>query len=147
MSPSQRLSPNKPDLSKVLLSRGLAIVLRKAVATPKVEAKTRKKNRKKFQNNKEPEEDKPCKDCEEVTEYEFGPQVFADWTRENEECFWNPCLVQSVKGLEYKGFVRPTTLLVGGTDYSLEVVRSAWGRRMLRPPHGYDIVMLGEYKF
>ncbi|XP_054706947.1 storkhead-box protein 2-like [Uloborus diversus] len=52
--------------------------------------------------------------------------------------------VQSVKSLEYKGFVRPTTLLVGGTDYFLEVVRSAWGRRMLRPPVGYDIVMLGD---
>lgn len=143
MSPSQRTMPGKVDASKVLLSRGLAIVLKKSVPIsndPRNSGSRKKKNR----QRKEPVEDQRCKGCEEITEYEFGPEVFADWIKENEECYWNPCLVQSVKSLEYKGFVRPTTLLVGGTDYSLEVVRSAWGRRMLRPPSGYDIVMLGK---
>ncbi|KAG8176992.1 hypothetical protein JTE90_005734 [Oedothorax gibbosus] len=146
MPPSQRQSPNKTDSTKVLLGRGLAIVLKKTVPADKADPKnsSRKKNRKKITAKNDPEDDKPCKDCEEVIEYEFGPQVFADWTRENEDCFWNPSLVSSVKSLEYKGFVRPTTLLVGGTDFALEVVRSAWGRRMLRAPHGYDIVMLGK---
>ncbi|KFM65317.1 Storkhead-box protein 1, partial [Stegodyphus mimosarum] len=141
MSPSQRSVLNKVDTNKVLLSRGLAIVLKRVPAVPPVEVKnsSRKKNRR---QRKEPVEDQRCKGCEEIAECEFGPEVFADWTRENGECYWNPCLVQSVKSLEYKGFVRPTTLLVGGTDYSLEVVRSAWGRRMLRPPTGYEIVML-----
>ncbi|GFQ96097.1 storkhead-box protein 1 [Trichonephila clavata] len=144
MSPSQRLSPTKPDSSKVLLSRGLAIVLKRTGSGPPIEESKNGNKKKNRRQRKDSITDKPCKGCEEIAEYEFGPEVFMDWTRENGECFWNPCLVQSVKSLEYKGFVRPTTLLVGGTDYSLEVVRSAWGRRMLRPPHGYDIVLLGD---
>ncbi|GIY15361.1 storkhead-box protein 1 [Caerostris darwini] len=143
MSPSQRLTPSKPDTNKVLLSKGLAIVLKRIGPLAPDEATKSGNNKKKNRRQrKEPVTDKPCKGCEEIAECEFGPEVFMDWTRENGECFWNPCLVQSVKSLEYKGFVRPTTLLVGGTDYSLEVVRSAWGRRMLRPPNGYDIVLL-----
>lgn len=146
MSPSQRSVPGKVDTNKVLLSRGLAIVLKKSVPACNSDLRNsarKKKNR----QRKEPVEDQRCKGCEEITDYDFGPEVFADWTKENEECYWNPCLVQSVKSLEYKGFVRPTTLLVGGTDYSLEVVRSAWARRMLRAPNGYDIVMLGKFIF
>lgn len=142
MSPSQKTMPGKVDTSKILLSRGLAIVLKKSV--PLCNDPRSNSRKKKSRQRKEPVEDQRCKGCEEISDYEFGPEVFTDWTKENEECYWNPCLVQSVKSLEYKGFVRPTTLLVGGTDYSLEVVRSAWGRRMLRPPNGYDIVMLGE---
>ncbi|XP_055925690.1 storkhead-box protein 1-like [Argiope bruennichi] len=144
MSPSQKSVSNKPDTNKVLLSRGLAIVLKRTGTVTNENTKNNNKKKNRRQNRKELEIDKPCKGCEEIAEYEFGPEVFMDWTRENGECYWNPCLVQSVKSLEYKGFVRPTTLLVGGTDYSLEVVRSAWGRRMLRPPNGYDIVLLGD---
>lgn len=145
MTPSQKTMPGKVDTSKILLSRGLAIVLKKSVPVSNDPRSNSRK--KKSRQRKEPPvvEDQRCKGCEEICDYEFGPEVFTDWTKENEECYWNPCLVQSVKSLEFKGFVRPTTLLVGGTDYSLEVVRSAWGRRMLRPPNGYDIVMLGEY--
>ncbi|XP_071039035.1 uncharacterized protein [Parasteatoda tepidariorum] len=134
MPPCQKTIPNKVESSKVLLSRGLALVLKR------VPPSSKKLNRKQRNRKKE----QPCKECEEIAECDFGPEVFLDWIRENEECYWNPCLVQSVKSLEYKGFVRPATLLVGGTDYSLEVVRSAWSRRMLRPPHGYDILMLGD---
>lgn len=73
-----------------------------------------------------------------------GTVVFKDLVKENCECYWNPTLVQSVRNLEYKGCVTPATLLVSGSEYTLEVVRSAWARRVLRPPVGFLIVMLGD---
>lgn len=73
-----------------------------------------------------------------------GTVVFKDLVKENSECYWNPTLVQSVRNLEYKGCVTPSTLLVSGSEYTLEVVRSAWARRVLRPPVGFHISMLGD---
>lgn len=73
-----------------------------------------------------------------------GWTLFKSFVRENSQCFWNQCLVQCVQSLEYRGYIVPTTILVSGGEYSLDVVRSAWARRALRPPVGYDILRLGD---
>ncbi|XP_028967852.1 uncharacterized protein LOC100905291 [Galendromus occidentalis] len=73
-----------------------------------------------------------------------GWTLFKSFVRENSQCFWNQCLVQCVQSLEYRGYIVPTTILVSGGEYSLDVVRSAWARRALRPPIGYDILRLGD---
>ncbi|XP_037558889.2 uncharacterized protein LOC119436183 [Dermacentor silvarum] len=73
-----------------------------------------------------------------------GWSLFRGFVHENAQCFWNQCLVQSVACLEYRGYLIPSTIFVSGNEYTLEVVRSAWSRRVLRPPVGYEIQKLGE---
>lgn len=73
-----------------------------------------------------------------------GHAVFADFLQQNSMCFWNACLTRSVASLEYRGCLVPTTLLISGTNFALEVIRSAWARRVLRPPKGYTISKLGK---
>ncbi|KAF8797230.1 Storkhead-box protein 1 like protein [Argiope bruennichi] len=75
---------------------------------------------------------------------EDGHCIFADFLQQNSMCFWNACLTRSVASLEYRGCLVPSTLLISGTDFALEVVRSAWARRVLRPPKGYSIGRLGD---
>ncbi|CAM1331934.1 STOX1 (predicted) [Pycnogonum litorale] len=76
--------------------------------------------------------------------YEGGYLVFQDFQRENQGCYWNEKHVDAITKIEYKGFLLPSTLLVSGSDYCLEVVRSAWSRRVLRSPPGYFIKRLGD---
>ncbi|KAH8033380.1 hypothetical protein HPB51_011569 [Rhipicephalus microplus] len=71
-----------------------------------------------------------------------GWSLFRGFVHENAQCFWNQCLVQSVACLEYRGYLIPSTIFVSGNEYTLEVVRSAWSRRVLRPPVGYEIQKL-----
>lgn len=73
-----------------------------------------------------------------------GWSLFRGFVHENAQCFWNQCLVQSVACLEYRGYLIPSTIFVSGNEYTLEVVRSAWSRRVLRPPVGYEIQKLGD---
>lgn len=86
-------------------------------------------------------------ECPPAAAKERGPpgwSLFRGFVHENAQCFWNQCLVQSVACLEYRGYLIPSTIFVSGNDYTLEVVRSAWSRRVLRPPIGYEIQRLGE---
>ncbi|GFT07592.1 storkhead-box protein 1 [Trichonephila clavipes] len=75
---------------------------------------------------------------------EDGHSIFADFLQQNSMCFWNACLTRSVASLEYRGCLVPSTLLISGTEFALEVVRSAWARRVLRPPKGYAVGRLGN---
>ncbi|CAN7993039.1 unnamed protein product, partial [Ixodes hexagonus] len=84
-------------------------------------------------------------ECPPAAAKERGPpgwSLFRGFVHENAQCFWNQCLVQSVACLEYRGYLIPSTIFVSGNDYTLEVVRSAWARRVLRPPVGYEIQRL-----
>ncbi|KAK8774275.1 hypothetical protein V5799_011192 [Amblyomma americanum] len=86
-------------------------------------------------------------DQDDATQDRAGPpgwSLFRGFVHENAQCFWNQCLVQSVACLEYRGYLIPSTIFVSGNEYTLEVVRSAWSRRVLRPPVGYEIQKLGE---
>lgn len=87
-------------------------------------------------------------DDQDASQDRAGPpgwSLFRGFVHENAQCFWNQCLVQSVACLEYRGYLIPSTIFVSGNEYTLEVVRSAWSRRVLRPPVGYEIQKLGEY--
>ncbi|XP_077504718.1 stork-head domain-containing protein knockout [Amblyomma americanum] len=86
-------------------------------------------------------------DQDDATQDRAGPpgwSLFRGFVHENAQCFWNQCLVQSVACLEYRGYLIPSTIFVSGNEYTLEVVRSAWSRRVLRPPVGYEIQKLGD---
>lgn len=73
-----------------------------------------------------------------------GFHLFCEFRKQNSECYWNPCLIQAANSLEYRGYLQPFTLLVSSTDLCLEVVRSAWMRRLLRSPKGYLIQKVGD---
>lgn len=73
-----------------------------------------------------------------------GKELLQDFKLRNKTCYWNPSLVESIKSLEYKGFVEPSTILVTGADIHLENLRSAWGRRVLRAPAGFAIERIGK---
>ena len=73
-----------------------------------------------------------------------GCDIFNDFICENNNCYWNPHLEESVRNLKYIGYLHPTTLLVGGRDIYVDTVRGAWTRRALRPPKGFHIVRIGE---
>ncbi|GFO00321.1 storkhead-box protein 1 [Plakobranchus ocellatus] len=73
-----------------------------------------------------------------------GKELLHNFKMINKTCYWNPSLVESIKGLEYKGFVEPSTILVTGADIHLENLRSAWGRRVLKAPSGFTIDRIGD---
>lgn len=70
--------------------------------------------------------------------------LFNSFVQENCDCFWNQSLVIGVSGLKYKGFIVPCTLLLTGSDYTFEVIRTAWARRVIKSPQSYTIVNLGK---
>ena len=75
----------------------------------------------------------------------FSPKdVLEDFKLRNRNCYWNPALVDSVKSLEYVGFLEPYTVLVKGDDIHLENVRTAWGRRVLKDPADFHIERIGN---
>ncbi|XP_023223013.1 uncharacterized protein LOC111624416 [Centruroides sculpturatus] len=73
-----------------------------------------------------------------------GYLMYEELVHENMQCFWNPCLLQSMAKLHYRGYLVPDTILVDGSEYTIEVVRSAWRRRVLLPPQGYEIESVGD---
>ncbi|KAL5018696.1 hypothetical protein ScPMuIL_004418 [Solemya velum] len=73
-----------------------------------------------------------------------GKGIFEDFKLRNRTCYWNPALVESIKSLEYVGFVEPFTILVTGKDIHLENLRTAWGRRVLKEPENFLIERIGD---
>lgn len=62
----------------------------------------------------------------------------------NGYCYWNVALLEAVASLTFIGHVTPATILVTSDESSLETVRSAWARKVLRAPSSYVIVLVGE---
>lgn len=73
-----------------------------------------------------------------------GKTLLDDFKQQNRTCYWNPALIESIRQLEYLGFVEPCTVLVGGEEIHLENLRSAWGRRVLKAPTGFTIDRIGD---
>ncbi|XP_060076540.1 uncharacterized protein LOC132556168 [Ylistrum balloti] len=73
-----------------------------------------------------------------------GRVILDDFKLRNKTCYWNPALVESIQNLEYRGYVEPDTLLVGGEDIHLENLRTAWGRRVLNDPAHFRITRIGD---
>uniref|UniRef100_A0A1I8A184 Stork_head domain-containing protein n=1 Tax=Steinernema glaseri TaxID=37863 RepID=A0A1I8A184_9BILA len=74
-----------------------------------------------------------------------GHKMFASFVEENKLSFWNRDLVSAVCALEYVGFMRPSTLFVScKTNQHLEVLRTSWSRRILKPAAGFSILSFGD---
>ncbi|XP_074601527.1 stork-head domain-containing protein knockout [Brevipalpus obovatus] len=73
-----------------------------------------------------------------------GRSLFTSFIKENYQCFWNQSLVSSVASLTYKGFIVPSTVLMIGSEFGYEIIRTAFARRIIRPPEGYIIASLGD---
>ncbi|XP_071129655.1 storkhead-box protein 2-like [Mytilus edulis] len=73
-----------------------------------------------------------------------GKEIFDDFQLRNSTCYWNSALSDSIKNLQYLGFLEPNTILLGGTDVCLENLRMAWGRRVLNDPHDCRIEKIGD---
>jgi hypothetical protein len=73
-----------------------------------------------------------------------GWTLFNQFLNENSMSVWYPYLVSCLAQLEFLGFIYPSNLLIGGTDFSLEVLRSAWARRVLKAPQGFQIEFIGK---
>ncbi|XP_029651203.1 uncharacterized protein LOC115224440 isoform X2 [Octopus sinensis] len=76
--------------------------------------------------------------------YSGGREIWEDFRFRNKTCYWNPALAESIKNLEYMGFVQPCTLLVSGPDLHLDNLRMAWGRRVLKAPTNFSIDNIGD---
>ncbi|RWS28232.1 Storkhead-box protein 1-like protein [Leptotrombidium deliense] len=73
-----------------------------------------------------------------------GWSLFQNFVKENSNCFWNPSLIASVNSIEFRGFLLPCSLLLSGSRFDLEVIRSSWSRMTLKAPQGYAIESLGD---
>uniref|UniRef100_A0A8D8R416 Storkhead-box protein 1 n=1 Tax=Cacopsylla melanoneura TaxID=428564 RepID=A0A8D8R416_9HEMI len=76
--------------------------------------------------------------------YDSGYLVFQGFLEANLKCFWNQSLLEAVRHLEFHGYVSPGILLVAGNTRSLEIIRAAWSRNVLKPPINYTIVNVGD---
>ncbi|KAL3877588.1 hypothetical protein ACJMK2_035284 [Sinanodonta woodiana] len=86
-----------------------------------------------------------CTDGQATESAHFNPkELFEDFKLRNKTCYWNPALVESIRSLEYVGFVEPYTILVGGNDIHLENLRTAWGRHVLKDPANFKIENIGD---
>ncbi len=78
-------------------------------------------------------------------EYNCFVYVLQEFQEINLSFFWNSAVHEAFKNLEYKGSVVPSTILVGSPIRKhLNVLKTAWSRKMLRSPAGYTIEFLGK---
>ncbi|CAG0913448.1 unnamed protein product [Notodromas monacha] len=62
----------------------------------------------------------------------------------NSGCWWNRGLQVALHGATFAGWASPGILLLSGSPRLLEPFRTAWTRRVLRPPPGYIILAMGD---
>ncbi len=93
----------------------------------------------------------PCKQWESDTDgairsplLKSGRELFKDFQRENKHSFWNKPLANSMKDINFLGFFDPYTLFIKGNQETLEILREAYSRRVLKPPRNFSIVQLGK---
>ncbi|XP_077206924.1 storkhead-box protein 1 [Paroedura picta] len=73
-----------------------------------------------------------------------GAAVFEAFRRANAACFWNAGLAGAVGRVWLQGWLRGGVLLLQGPAGPLQLLRDAWLRRALRPPHGFIISAVGD---
>ncbi|KAK7929009.1 hypothetical protein WMY93_005404 [Mugilogobius chulae] len=73
-----------------------------------------------------------------------GYEVFANFKAANMLHFWNKALTHALSEVFFLGWIHDRVLLIQGEEASLEVLRSGWMRRTLRPPLGFDIKCIGD---
>uniref|UniRef100_A0A8C6WJJ0 Winged helix Storkhead-box1 domain-containing protein n=1 Tax=Neogobius melanostomus TaxID=47308 RepID=A0A8C6WJJ0_9GOBI len=73
-----------------------------------------------------------------------GYEVFASFKAVNMLHFWNKALTHALSEVFFLGWLLDRVLLIQGEEAQLEVLRSGWVRRTLRPPQGFDIKCIGD---
>ncbi|XP_071498314.1 uncharacterized protein [Diadema antillarum] len=73
-----------------------------------------------------------------------GKELFKELQRENKHSVWNKPLADSIRGISYLGSFEPWTIFVKGTEQQLDCLRSAYARRVLKPPRNFMISNLGD---
>ncbi|AWP05335.1 putative storkhead-box protein 2 [Scophthalmus maximus] len=68
-----------------------------------------------------------------------GYEVFASFKAVNSRHFWNAPLTRAVSAVLFLGWMDERVLLIQGAEAHLQVLRTGWTRRTLRPPQGFDI--------
>ncbi|XP_060837927.1 uncharacterized protein LOC132919975 [Rhopalosiphum padi] len=76
--------------------------------------------------------------------YDNGYLIFQSFLESNLKCVWNRSLVEAMQVVKYEGYVSPGVLLLTGDPCSMEVIRGAWCRNVLRPPNSYVITKIGD---
>lgn len=71
-------------------------------------------------------------------------RCFQSFLESNLKCVWNRSLVEAMQVVKYEGYVSPGVLLFTGDPCSMEVIRGAWCRNVLRPPNSYVITKIGK---
>ncbi|XP_051646444.1 storkhead-box protein 1-like [Manacus candei] len=82
----------------------------------------------------------------ELGRHRIGYEIFADFKRENMQHFWDRRATAAVAETFFLGWIDEQVLLVQGKEEHLEVLRQGWARRSLKPPSGFHIKCLGEWK-
>ncbi|CAL8114048.1 unnamed protein product [Orchesella dallaii] len=80
----------------------------------------------------------------EVDHSLHGLYLYKGFKEANIQCYWNSALSETFKNIQYKGYIVPSTILVGALPKFLSILRTAWSRQMLRSPAGYRIEFIGE---
>ncbi|XP_072318387.1 storkhead-box protein 2 isoform X1 [Eucyclogobius newberryi] len=81
---------------------------------------------------------------EEKHHHRSGYEVFANFKAVNAMHFWNKALTHALSQVFFLGWIQDRVLLIQGDEADLEVLRSGWTRRTLRPPPGFDIKCIGD---
>ncbi|XP_050541618.1 storkhead-box protein 1 [Daktulosphaira vitifoliae] len=76
--------------------------------------------------------------------YDNGYLIFQSFLESNLKCVWNRSLVEAMQVAKYEGYVSPGVLLLTSDPCSMEVIRGAWCRNVLRPPNSYVITKVGD---
>ncbi|ODN01906.1 Storkhead-box protein 1 [Orchesella cincta] len=80
----------------------------------------------------------------EVDHSLHGLYLYKGFKEANIQCYWNAALSETFKNIQYKGYIVPSTILVGALPKFLNILRTAWCRQMLRSPAGYRIEFIGK---
>lgn len=82
--------------------------------------------------------------CAPAEERRAGYEVFASFKAVNMQHFWDKALTRALAELFFLGWIDEQVLLVQGAEIHLQVLRNAWTRRTLQPPHGFGIKSIGR---
>ncbi|XP_015239360.1 PREDICTED: storkhead-box protein 2 isoform X1 [Cyprinodon variegatus] len=77
-------------------------------------------------------------------EHQSGYEVFASFKAANMQQFWNKALTDALPEVFFLGWIDERVLLIQSQEAQLQVLRSAWTRRTLKPPQGFHIKCIGD---
>lgn len=78
--------------------------------------------------------------------HQTGEKLFIVFRSVNLVHAWNnQTLGVALDKMKFVGFLRPHTLLISGAKEHMDSIKSAWAKRELQPPAGFQIIYFGKY--